>query len=62
MNMLKKCNKYINFFFVYCVIGWIYEVIWEAAIGNGFVNRGFLHGPYLPIYGIRGLTLIRHFK
>ena len=45
-------------FFTYCVIGWIYEVIWEAAIGNGFVNRGFLFGPYLPIYGFGMLTLL----
>ncbi len=44
-------------FITYCFIGWIYEVIWEAAIGNGFVNRGFLFGPYLPIYGFGVLTL-----
>jgi len=45
-------------FFVYCLIGWLYEVIWEAAIGHGFVNRGFLFGPYLPIYGFGMLTLL----
>lgn len=50
-------NFYICCFFVYCVIGWLYEVIWEAAIGNGFVNRGFLHGCYLPIYGFGALVL-----
>lgn len=48
---------YICCFFVYCVIGWLYEVIWEAAIGNGFVNRGFLFGPYLPIYGFGFIIL-----
>ena len=48
---------YVLAFFTYCFIGWIYEVIWEAAIGNGFVNRGFLYGPYLPIYGFGVLTL-----
>ncbi len=54
----KNFNFYVCCFFVYCVIGWIYEVIWEFAIGNGFVNRGFLYGPYLPIYGFGVLTLL----
>ena len=49
---------YMCTFLVFCFIGWIYEVIWEFAIGNGFVNRGFLFGPYLPIYGFGGLLLI----
>ena len=48
---------YVCCFITYCFIGWVYEVIWEAAIGNGFVNRGFLYGPYLPIYGFGVLTL-----
>ena len=62
MEEKKAIKKGISFwvccFIVYCFIGWIYEVIWEAAIGNGFVNRGFLFGPYLPIYGFGMLTLL----
>ncbi len=54
----EKMPFWIITFFTYCVIGWIYEVIWEAAIGNGFVNRGFLFGPYLPIYGFGMLILL----
>ena len=53
----KKWSFYVCCFFVYCVIGWIYEVIWEFCIGHGFVNRGFLHGFYLPIYGFGVLVL-----
>lgn len=48
---------YVCCFFVYCFIGWCYEVIWEVAIGNGFVNKGFLYGCYLPIYGFGTLIL-----
>ena len=55
---IKKWSFYICCFLAYCIIGWIYEVIWEFAIGNGFVNRGFLHGPYLPIYGFGVLILL----
>ena len=54
----KKLYFYVCCFFVYCFIGWIYEVIWEFKVGNGFVNRGFLYGPYLPIYGFGVLTLL----
>lgn len=53
----KNIFFFICAFFVYCFIGWIYEVIWEFKVGNGFVNRGFLYGPYLPIYGFGVLTL-----
>lgn len=58
MENKKNWSFYTCCFFVYCVIGWIYEVIWEAAIGHGFVNRGFLHGFYLPIYGFGASILI----
>ena len=54
----KNWSFYTCCFIVYCFIGWVYEVIWEFAIGNGFVNRGFLYGPYLPIYGFGVLTLL----
>ncbi len=54
----KNWSFYTCCFIVYCFIGWVYEVIWEFGIGNGFVNRGFLHGPYLPIYGFGVLILL----
>ena len=43
---------------LYCFIGWIYEVILEFSYGNGFINRGFLHGPYLPVYGFGALLIL----
>lgn len=43
--------QYLWFFFFYAFLGWCSEVCF-AAIKNGcFVNRGFLNGPYCPIYG-----------
>jgi len=57
-NKEKRFSFYVCCFLVYCILGWIYEVIWEFAIGNGFVNRGFLYGPYLPIYGFGVLILL----
>ena len=54
----KDQSFYVCCFLVYCITGWIYEVIWEFAVGNGFVNRGFLYGPYLPIYGFGVLIML----
>ena len=62
MSKKENISFYTCCFFVYCVIGWFYEVIWEFAIGNGFVNRGFLNGCYLPIYGFGALLLIFSLK
>ena len=44
-------------FIIYSFIGWVIEVI-DAYIKTGkFVNRGFLIGPYCPVYGL-GCTLM----
>ena len=41
----------ILYFFVYGFLGWCTEVIFAAFKQHRFVNRGFLNGPYCPIYG-----------
>lgn len=38
-------------FFIYSFLGWVCEVIYCSVPKKRFVNRGFLYGPYLPIYG-----------
>lgn len=47
-------RDYAEWFLVYCFGGWVYESIWCCMIYHrrGFINRGFLFGPWLPIYGI----------
>ena len=42
---------YIILFFIYSFIGWILEIITIKLETKRFVNRGFLIGPYCPIYG-----------
>lgn len=48
-----KIRTYIELFFIYCFLGWIYEVFWCNMIDHnrGFINNGFFFGPWLPIYG-----------
>jgi len=44
-------------FFVYAIAGWCMEVILKYRQFHRFINRGFLTGPWLPIYGF-GTVLI----
>ena len=44
-------------FFIYSVAGWVMEVFLKFLEYKRFINRGFLIGPYCPIYGA-GAVLI----
>lgn len=57
-TVAEKVKLYFFSFMLYSFIGWIYEVILEFTYGHGFVNRGFLNGPYLPIYGFGALLIL----
>lgn len=51
-------SRYLLLFLFFGIIGWLYEVGLAFLYGYGFVNRGFLSGPYLPLYGFGALLLI----
>ncbi len=50
--------NYLWFFVIYSIIGWSIEVIFAAAKYRELVNRGFLNGPYCPIYGFGMIFVI----
>lgn len=55
--MLRNIEIYFLLFFIYSILGWLMEVI-RIFIHNGkLVNRGFLIGPYCPIYGYGALAM-----
>lgn len=55
---MKEALSYlILLFFAFSVLGWIMEVILKFIQYRRFINRGFLAGPYCPVYGA-GAVLI----
>ncbi len=45
-------------FFIFSGVGWLREVCLHMVNHGEFVNRGFLHGPWLPIYGSGGVLIL----
>ena len=45
-------------FYFYCLCGWIWESCYVSARQRHWVNRGFLHGPLLPIYGSGAILIL----
>ncbi|NLA96176.1 MAG: putative ABC transporter permease [Clostridiaceae bacterium] len=46
-----QIESWFLWFVAYSVMGWIYETTLCSIMQKHFVNRGFLNGPYCPIYG-----------
>lgn len=58
-KLVNNYQRYVIYFIMYAIIGWLYEVFLEVFIyGWGFSNRGVLFGPYLPVYGTGTLVFI----
>ena len=49
---------YFLIFIIYSMTGWLLEVISTYPDTKCFVNRGFMVGPYCPIYGKCALLMI----
>ena len=51
-------DQWVLFFFFYCLCGWVWESCYVSAKRRRWVNRGFLHGPLLPIYGTGAIIIL----
>lgn len=51
-------GQWILLFFFYCLAGWIWECCYVSARQRKWVNRGFLNGPVLPIYGTGAILIL----
>ena len=48
----------ILMFLIFSFVGWSWEVILHFIQVGQLVNRGTLHGPWLPIYGLGGIIAL----
>ena len=46
-----EAERYFLWFLLYSFVGWVYESLLYTIKQKRFINRGFLNGPYCPIYG-----------
>ena len=57
-SFMHKIVLCFSLFIIYSFIGWCIEVIAVSYTKKKFVNRGFLIGPYCPIYGVSALIMV----
>lgn len=48
----------IMMFFIMSFVGWLWEVGLHLVTDGIFVNRGSMHGPWLPIYGAGSVMIL----
>jgi len=53
-----KLEYYILLFFFMSMLGWLIEVAVKWIQYGRFINRGFLIGPYCPIYGVGAVLIV----
>ena len=47
-------------FIIYSNIGWLIEVVKTKLDDKKWINRGFLIGPYCPIYGVSAIVMVNY--
>lgn len=50
--------QWLFFFFFYCFFGWCFESAYVSLKSKKPVNRGFIRGPFLPLYGTGALMML----
>lgn len=50
--------QWLFFFYFYCFFGWIFESTFVSVKSRKFVNRSFMRGPFLPIYGSGAIMML----
>ncbi|MDE6975251.1 MAG: hypothetical protein K2P38_19510 [Lachnospiraceae bacterium] len=51
-------TQWLFFFYFYCFFGWVFESTFVSVKSRKFVNRGFMRGPFLPIYGSGAIMML----
>lgn len=50
--------QWLFFFYFYCFCGWCFESAYVSIRRRKLTNRGFMRGPFLPIYGSGAIMML----
>lgn len=50
--------QWLFFFYFYCFFGWCFESAYVSIRNKRLVNRGFMRGPFLPLYGTGAIMML----
>lgn len=50
--------QWLFFFYFYCFFGWCFESTYVSLKKKRWVNRGFMRGPFLPLYGSGAIMML----
>lgn len=50
--------QWLFFFYFYCFFGWCFESTYVSIKNKHLVNRGFMRGPFLPLYGTGAMMML----
>lgn len=56
--MIYTFSSWLFFFYFYCFLGWVWETCYVSVLKAKWVNRGFMRGPFLPIYGSGAIVVL----
>ncbi len=51
-------SQWLFLFFFYSFFGWCFESAYVSIMEKHLVNRGFMRGPFLPLYGSGGIMML----
>lgn len=51
-------SQWMFFFYFYCFFGWCFESAFVSIKSKHPVNRGFMRGPFLPLYGTGAIMML----
>ena len=51
-------TQWLLLFYIFSFFGWIFESSYVSIVNRKLVNRGFLLGPWIPIYGFGGVLML----
>ncbi len=57
MEVIETIRVYMLMFFIYSFLGWVMESVRVSIAQKKWIDRGFLIGPWIPIYGFGSLLV-----